>query len=538
MQKDFFFYFSFYVRYKRGLLLSLLLSLTQALSLFPIAFIIKYLFDQVLLKGELSSFVLALGGIVILSAINSLLILANSTIALKMIKNTVCLIRGELLQQILFLNTSYYTHQDLDKIHSQIVQDTERLDDMTAALLTQFLPSIFIVGGLSIVLIYINFQLFLVVSFCLPFLYFIGKSIGRRVKIGVSLFHEDFSKFSKGVSFVLKFNELIKLSSNEEQELVRQKILLSNLEKSSRKVAWINTAYNTIQGNIFVVSGVLVLLFGGYQVINDYITAGSLLSFYVLLNIISSYLKKMVGVVPKMIEGQASLAAIMAILRNEEKEVSAKKAVSFQNQIILRDVDFAFGDRLILKNFNLEISKHSTVGIFGPSGTGKSTLIKLILGIYRVEKGLILVDEIKLNELNLFVYRKQFGVLPQEPLFFPGTIHENLIYGIENSDFNEVMEICKKCCIHQFILSLPNGYHSDIGNSGKKISGGQKQRIAIARALLRKPEILILDELDNHLDEETTLEIIKNIKAMKITTIVISHNSFILPYVDQSVLLG
>jgi ABC-type bacteriocin/lantibiotic exporter with double-glycine peptidase domain len=137
----------------------------------------------------------------------------------------------------------------------------------------------------------------------------------------------------------------------------------------------------------------------------------------------------------------------------------------------------------------------------------------------------------------MFEHRKRIGVLPQEPLFFPGTVHQNLTYGMDNLTDDVIIETCKRCLIHDFIDSLPQGYNSDIGNSGKKISGGQKQRIAIARALLRNPEILILDEPDNNLDEVTTVAIIENIRDLKITTILISRNSFFLPYVDQTLRL-
>jgi ABC-type bacteriocin/lantibiotic exporter with double-glycine peptidase domain len=353
----------------------------------------------------------------------------------------------------------------------------------------------------------------------------------------VKQFHDDFSIFSKGISFVLNFSELIKISSAEEKEFAAQKLTLKNLESSSKKVAWIASAYNTVQGNLFVVGAIVVLLFGGLQVINGDTTVGALISFYVLLNIVSAHLKTVIGVVPALIEGSASLAALMPILQNENEEASAQKTTHFQDSIHLQNIDFAYDNHLVLKNINLEIKKHKVVGIFGPSGSGKSTLIKLILGVYSAKSGQVLIDGINIKELNLFEYRKKIGVLPQEPLFFPGSIRENLMYGLENLSDDVLIEMCKKCRIHDFISSLPQGYDSDLGNSAKKISGGQKQRIAIARALLRNPEILILDEPDNNLDEATTFEIIENIKTMKITTIVISHNSFISKFVDQTLRL-
>jgi ABC-type bacteriocin/lantibiotic exporter with double-glycine peptidase domain len=533
VRRNILYYLSFYKSHKRSLVLGLVLSVAQALSLFPFALIVKYLFDSVLSQGDTKMLLLGLAVAVALVVVNSLITLANRAVSLRMIKSIVCEIRERLLHKVLFLNSAYYAQEDLDRVHTQIVQDTERLDNMTASLLTQLLPGVFIVSGLSVVLMYMNVSLFFVLFLILPLLYLVGRLISKKLKKSVKQFHDDFSIFSKGISFVLNFSELIKISSAEEKEFASQKLTLKKLESSSRKVAWIASAYNTVQGNIFVVGAIVVLLFGGLQVINGDTTVGALISFYVLLNIVSSHLKTVIGAVPALIEGSASLAALMPILQNENEEASAQKTTHFQDSIHLQNIDFAYDNHLVLKNINLEIKKYKVVGIFGPSGSGKSTLIKLILGVYSAKSGQVLIDGINIKELNLFEYRKKIGVLPQEPLFFPGSIRENLMYGLEDLSDDVLIEMCKKCRIHDFISSLPQGYDSDLGNSAKKISGGQKQRIAIARALLRNPEILILDEPDNNLDEATTLEIIENIKAMKITTIVISHNSFVLPYVDQ-----
>ena len=173
------------------------------------------------------------------------------------------------------------------------------------------------------------------------------------------------------------------------------------------------------------------------------------------------------------------------------------------------------------------------MGLFGTSGSGKSTLINLLLGFYQPKEGQILIDGTNLNNLNLFEYRKHIGVLPQEPLIFPGTIQENLTYGLAHATDEDIQKMCEYCDIHDFIQQLPHGYHSDIGNRGVKISGGQKQRIAIARALLRKPELIILDEPDNNLSEALTGTIIDNIKRLGVTMIIISHNPRLVPHMDS-----
>lgn len=537
MRQHISYYLGYYKHYKKQLTLSLMLSLAQAFSLFPIAMIIQYLFDDVLANKDTNMLASGIALSAVLILISTLISLKNRSIALKMIKGIIFEIREKLLHKAIFLNSAYYTSEDLEKMQTEIVQDTERLDNMTAALLTQLLPGFFIVTCVSGILIYLNLSLFFLMLISIPVLYIAGKRMGKKLKASINLFHQDFSEFSKGVSFVLKYSDLIKISSAEKHELSRQKQILTKLRSSSKNVAWVASAYNTIQGNLFLVGTIIVLLFGGMQVIGGMATVGSLISFYVLLNIISANVRTIIGAYPIIIEGLASIDSLMPILNNENYEHWGQKEVEFKDSITIKKVDFGYDEHILLSDLEVEIKKHQVVGVYGKSGTGKSTLIKLIMGIYTPNKGEILIDGVNIKELDIHQYRKKISLLTQEPLFFPGTIKENLLYGIENSNEQSLIEICKKCKIHDFIISLPQGYDSDMGNSGKKLSGGQKQRLAIARALIRDPEILILDEPDNNLDRETIIEIIETIRTLRITTIVISHDPSILPEADQTLRL-
>ncbi|MFM7023001.1 MAG: ABC transporter ATP-binding protein [Flavobacteriales bacterium] len=532
MHKDIIFYLQFYKKHSYSLVFTLLLTFAQAATLFPLALIFQFLFDEVLPGGDRKMLFASLGFALLLVLFNSLIILVNRSIALRVIKTIICNIREKLLHQVLFLNHTFYTDEDLDALHTKVVQDTERLDCMTAAILTQFLPGVLIVSGLTAFLLYLNMQLFFVLILTLPPLLYMGRMMGRQLKKRVELFHDDFAKFSKGISFILHFNALIKQSTNEKNEFGKQKEVNEKLMISGRKVAWLAAAYTTIQGNIFVVGGILIFLFGGLQVMDGTTSTGELLSFFVALNIMSSYLRTVLGVVPVIIEGRTSLAAIAPILHKAAPESTGEKAPLFANSILFDNADFGFPDGFELKNICFEIKKNSITGIFGPSGSGKSTLIKLLLGVYKVKHGAIFLDDVNLNEINLPEYRKKVGVLAQDPQFFSGTIRENLTYGLNRVSDDTLALVCKKCRIHDFIVALPQGYDSIMGNSGMRLSGGQKQRIAIARALLRNPELLILDEPDNNLDEAMTLEILKSIKELNITLIVISHNHFVLPVLD------
>ena len=513
---------------KKRVATSIFLSIIQSISLLPIGLIVKYLFDHVHDKTDTNKFLFGLLFSFLLILFNTMVVLYNRHISLTLIKRYVSDLREKLLHKLIFLNANFYVSEDLDKIHSQIVQDTERLDNMAAALLTQLIPAIIVIFGLSGVLIYLNLSLFILLLVFLPTLYLAGARISKKLKWSIQVFHEDFAKFSAGVSFILKFYDLIKISSADLKEFSKQKSILLTVQKSSINVAWITTAYNTIQGNLIVIGGFVILLLGGFQVMNGQISLGALISFYVILNVANTYFKTIIIFIPVLVEGQNSIKSLATILGSDEIETTSSRNFHFQESICFQEVGFSYGMEQILENINFEIKKHHIFGISGESGSGKTTLIKLLLGIYPVKYGQVLIDGQNIETLNLSEFRKRIGFLPQEPMFFSGTIYENLIYGLDNFDPVEIEFYCKKCLIHDFIISLPNGYQTEIGNSGNKISGGQKQKLAIARALIRNPEVLVLDEPDKNLDEKSILEILAYIRQTKITTILISHNNNIL----------
>jgi ABC-type bacteriocin/lantibiotic exporter with double-glycine peptidase domain len=513
---------------RRRVALSILLSITQSITLLPIGLVVRYLFDNVHDDTDTDLLLIGLLSSLLLISLNTIIVLYNKHLSLTLIKNFISDVREKLIHRLIFTEVDFHDNEDLDRIHSQIIQDTERVDNMMSAFLTQLLPSVIVTIGLSAVLIHLNGILFILMTFFLPIVYAVGKRIGRRLKSSIRSFHEDFAEFSAGVSFILRFHDLIRLSSAEQKEFSRQRSVLRSVKGSSKRVAWNASAYNTIQGNLIVVGGFAVLLFGGFQVMNGRLTLGSLVSFYVILNVASTYLKTIVTFIPVLVEGRNSIESLDAIMGYEATEVPTSGGFSFTESIRFKDVGFSYGQRDVLSNVNFEIKKHQFFVITGESGSGKTTLIKLLLGVHRVKSGQVLIDGRNIETVDRGELRKRIGFLPQDPVFFTGTIHENLVYGLDDIDPAEIEFHCKKCLIHDFIVSLPNGYQTEIGNGGKRISGGQRQRLAIARALIRKPEILVLDEPDKNLDGKSISDILAYIRQSNTTTILITHDDSIL----------
>jgi ABC-type multidrug transport system fused ATPase/permease subunit len=527
-------YIQYYYNVKKNVFLSLFLTIIQAVSLIPVAILIQYTFDHSIPEKNGKQLVAILTIVFFLFILNALAILVNRHLTLTVVKSVIHSMRKDLIERSIFFSHQFFTNEDLDKVHSKIVHDSERLDSMTTNLLLQFIPGILIFTGLSGLLIYLNAFLFAVVFAVIPMLFIMGNFINKKLKIVAREFHSDYSEFSKGILFVLRFNELIKLSTAEKKELEKQDKIIEKLKSSGHKIAWLSTAHNVMQTNLLTLSGVVVLLVGGFQVIYNHITLGELLSFYVALGLLSTNMKSVIFTIPVIIEGMESVSKLMPLM---DHKTSVKESVNqfkgFQHTIRFEDVHFNYSSDFELNGINFTLNKNDITGIFGASGSGKSTIINLLLGFYQPKQGNIFYDNHNINDVNLIDYRKNIGVLLQDPLIFPGTIRENLVYGLPDIDNAKIIEICNLCKIHSFINGLEKGYDSEIGERGIKISGGQKQRIAIARALLREPILLILDEPDNNLDEKLIFEIISNIRELKITLLIISHNKSLYTYLDK-----
>ena len=514
--------------------LSVLLILIQTASLLPIAILVRRLFDYSLPRADVGELVTLLSLTMVLFTLNALATVGNRHVTLVFVKSGIHALRTDLVRRALASDCRYYSEEDLDRVHTRIVQDSERLDWMVSALLTQSVPGTLVSFGLSAFLAYLNPLLFLVIVAAMGAGFLVGRRLGAGVKRRTQTFHADFALFSKSILFLLKFNELVKLSAAEETELRNQNAAIERLRNSSQGLAWLGTAHSVMQNYLLTVGGIIVLLIGGLQAMNLAISIGSLLSFYIVLGLLGNNARIIIGALPTVIEGLQSMESLAPLLREEPRRRSGKPFTGFTIRIDFEGVHFRHDPHFALAGIDLTISKGEVVGLYGDSGSGKTTLVNLLLGLYEPEQGTIRVDRTDLRDIDRASYRGRIGTLTQDPALFHGTIRDNLVYGLGAPDDDQVVAACQAAGIHDYICGLDAGYETLIGERGVKLSGGQRQRIAIARALLRRPQILILDEPENNLDDATTLAILKNVRSSGVTTVVVSHNRDLRPHIDRA----
>ncbi len=289
--------------------------------------------------------------------------------------------------------------------------------------------------------------------------------------------------------------------------------------------------YN-VQGTLMsIVSGVFgicVLWFGGSLVLKGELTMGELISFNALLSYFIGPVSRLINLQPQLQEAIVASDRLGEIL-DLELEKSSEEDVrpdSLFGDITLENVNFAYGVREdVLHNININIQAGEKIALVGESGSGKTTIAKLLMGFYDVKEGNIVLNNDNINTINKEVLRNKISYISQHPFFFSGTIQENLEFACDGITKEIMIDACKKAQIHDYIQSQPLGYKTPLEEKGSNLSGGQRQRLAIARALIRQPEILIMDEATSNLDSITESAIQKTLEEciQNVTTIIIAH---------------
>lgn len=300
--------------------------------------------------------------------------------------------------------------------------------------------------------------------------------------------------------------------------------------KAVFKNEYINNIQSSLKGLVKGVFAIVILWIGTIQVLNGKISFGELLTFNALLAYFLSPIENIINLQPTLqtavVAGERLSEILDLSLEKAEDEHKKINPSSLNGKIEFKNVDFRYGTRkLILKNINMTINKSERVALVGESGSGKTTIAKLLLNFYQCEKGEIIVNGYNLLDVNIEAIRDKIAYISQETFLFNGTILENLMLGNPYLTYEEIIEACKKAQIHDFINSLPLRYNTLVEENGSNFSGGQKQRLSIARAILRKPEILIMDEATSNLDSITEKAIEKTIYEFSegMITIIIAH---------------
>ncbi len=509
----------FYARFYRStypwLLLSVLVSALQSLLVIPVALIVRFAFDTAIPAKDTSALMACGLALVLLNVLSMGANLSARYITLRTTKFAICELRGQLLDKLYQLSREYLTRHESSALHTLIVQDSERLDMMSNALIAQVLPSAMVSTLLVGVLFYLHPLLCVLALLVLPCVWLFSRRMGKSVRAQVQTFHRAYARFSEGVLFALQQIDLTRLQAAEPFERARQLRAHDQLRVVSARMAWQQLAYGVVQNIMLSTIGMCVLIVGGVLVAQAALSIGALLSFFLALTALTSQLGTVVSNVPLVIWWQESLLSLYRFMQSEAPlPYAGTRQIVFTGDVEFDRVSFGYAGEHLLCDVDLRLQRGEIVAIVGANGSGKSTLAHLLLGFYRPTRGEVRVDGVPLAELDLISLRRQIGTLVQDPVIFPATVRENITYGNPEAHPTDVERAARAALAHEFISQLPQGYETLVGEHGVLLSGGQRQRVALARAVLRRPPLLILDEPTNHLDADAVSELVGHLRTL------------------------
>lgn len=499
---------------RRMLTASVAASLAQSAALIPIALLVREAFNSAIPGGDGGELVLIGAAMLGLYAVSSGLGLWTRHTVLAATKRAIALLRGRLMDKLYSLPRSDVDRRDRATLHSTIVQDSERLDVMSNALMAQLLPAAIVSGALGITLVVLDPLLAVLLASVGPAILVIGVGIGRRVRGRARGYQEAFDRFDGGTSIGLLALTLTRVHAAEADELARRAEEHAAVEIAGRRLAFLQAAWTLVNGSVAAVGAVIVLVVGGREVGRGSLTLGDLLSFYAVIGLLRGQAMTVLLTTPQVLAGYESLDRVQELLDADAPDpYTGTREIAFRGGVELRDVGFSYGNQPLLEGVSLRVEPGERVALLGPNGAGKSTVVSLLLGLYRPDRGHLTADGTPYDELDVRALRRAMGVVLQDPVILPGTVADNIAFGRPDAARADIEAAARASTADAVIAELPDGLDTDVGDDGGLLSGGQRQRIAIARALMGDPRLLVLDEPSTHLDDAALAGLLERLAA-------------------------
>ncbi|GGH62596.1 ABC transporter [Comamonas phosphati] len=451
-------------------------------------------------------------------------------------------LRTTTYNHLLNLSVDFYGSKRTGDLMARIGAETDRINLFLSLNALDFATDVLMIVMTSVILFSINPWLALVTLVPLPFIAWMIHIVRDRLRTGFEKIDRVWSEVTNVLADTIPGIRVVKAFAQEKREADRfADANQVNLQANDK----VNKTWSLFTPTVTLLTEIGLLIvwgFGIYLVAHEKITVGILTAFIAYIGRFYTRLDSMsriVSVTQKAAAGAKRIFDILDHVSNVPEPINPVKLPRTTGAISMEDVSFRYGSRAVIKHLQLQIRPGEMIGLVGHSGSGKSTLVNLICRFYDVSEGSIQLDGVDVRRMSVSDYRSNIGLVLQEPFLFFGTIAENIAYGKPGATREEVVAAARAAHAHEFILRLPHGYDSLVGERGQGLSGGERQRISIARALLIDPRILILDEATSAVDTETEKEIqraLDNLVQGR-TTIAIAHRLSTLRKADRLVVM-
>jgi len=530
------------LRHWRNAAAGLLLILFASLLAFPQPLITRYIVDDVILKRQLGLLAGAIALLIVLILAEKLVkVLEDFTFA-RFEQGITLDIQQRLFDRVLHFPKSFFDEIQTGYLMSRLSDDAEGLRWFFSSTVVYVLSNLIRFAGGVGFLFYLEWRLAVIILVIFPGILFAMNYFARKVHVLSHRSMEQEAHISSRMQEALSSTPLIKSFASEDRT---QNRLVSELKKAfqiSLEQTAVSSLADTAISILPAVSRGIALALGAYWVIKEEWTLGSLLAFQGYLGYVFGPAQFLATANLQLQKALAALQRIWALFRilPEENSRTGIKVDHLKGEIEFREVSFSYNGREnVLDRLSFEIRPGEHLAVAGQSGVGKTTLLSLILCFYRPTSGEIYFDSRPASDLQVTSLRKKIGYVSQNTLLLSGTIMDNLRYGNPEAGEEEMIQASRAAELHDFIMGLPSGYHTEIGEKGIRLSEGQKQRLSIARALVKVPDVLVLDEPTSSLDGKTEGSILRSLPAFvkDKTLLVVSNKLSTLKYCDRVLLL-
>lgn len=438
--------------------------------------------------------------------------------------------RRDIFEHYQKLSFTFYDNQKVGQLMTRITNDLFDVTELCHHGPEDIIISLIKFVGAFFILIHINLPLTLIVFAFIPLMFIFALFMRKRMRSAFKRNRESIAEINAQIEDNLSGIRVVKSFANESVEMDKFAIGNNKFKESKRNSYKAMGAFHSGLTLFTALINVAVIGGGGLFIAYDIINVGDLLTFLLYVNTLIEPVRKLINFTEQYQNGMSGFNRFYEILEIEPDIVDSPKAVAIDNVegvIEFNNVSFKYNEAKedVFRGINLKVDAGEYVALVGSSGVGKTTMCSLIPRFYEVSEGKITVDGIDVRDIKLKSLRDNVGIVQQDVYLFVGTVLENISYGKPDATKEEIIKAAKNANAHDFIMELPDGYYTDIGQRGVKLSGGQKQRLSIARVFLKNPPILIFDEATSSLDNESEKVVQDSLEklATNRTTFVIAH---------------
>ncbi len=491
--------------------------------------IIKDMIDKVLADKDMQMLNLIAVGIIVTFIIRGIFYYGQSYLVSYVGQRVIIDVRDALFSKFQHLPLEYFDKHQTGEVMSYISNDVSALQSALVDRLIELFTELSIFFGSLVMMVMLDWKLSILTLITVPLVGQAMKIFGRKLKQSGTVVQERKSDITAFMQEIISAVRVVKSFGREEYEIDRfhdQNEL--NFKAEMKNVQQMSLLTPTVEF-LAAVAVTVIVWFGGYEVVNGHITAGALVAFLTYAVNLANPVKRIsrvYGNIQKAMAGADRVFSVLDLPETITDKEGAETLPPTEGHVTFDDVSFEYKkDIPALQHVSLSARPGEMIAFVGPSGAGKSTIANLIPRFYDVKSGSIKIDGHDVRDVTLESLRGQIGIVPQETMLFSASVRENIRYGRLDATDEEIVEAAKAANAHDFIMQLPNGYDTKIGERGLNLSGGQRQRMAIARAILKDPQILILDEATSALDTES-----EKIVQAALDRLMVGRTSFVIAH--------